>query len=359
MKEEFCIFFDILGTTSNFKGIKNDEEEVKLLDRYERLMEIIRYEARKIYISKGKIKYFSDNVFVSTPKNKLKELYNLLDFISICQIRSITECNLSIRGGVAFDTIRNKDGILMGKGLIKAHEEEGKAVYPWVKFNKETVKIYNEVLSEKRKEKASKVKGATRKNIEKVKKVLKEEEGWTLLRIFKIRNGAFLNYLDVLKDNKDILNILKKHKEFITKELKKDLNKLNRNQIKFIELKDQIILKMFKYFSDEILVVQLKKNLESRNNFFERKTGTLEKIKILESEMKALKKERKTLRKESNQFISELKEKKYVQNKIMKVRQKYLFLAFYHHAMVEHFILEKKLRKEDRENKIDYSKLYN
>lgn len=210
------------------------------------------------YISKGKIKYFSDNVFVSTPKNKLKELYNLLDFISICQIRSITECNLSVRGGVAFDTIRNKDGILMGKGLIKAYEEEGKAVYPWVKFNKETVKIYNEVLSEKRREKASKVKGATRKNIEKVKKVLKEEEGWTLLRIFKIRNGAFLNCLDVLKDNKDILNILKKHKKFITKELKKDLNKLNKNQI---------ILKMFKYFSDEILVVQLKKNLESRNNF--------------------------------------------------------------------------------------------
>lgn len=58
MKEEFCIFFDILGTTSNFKGIKDDEEEVKLLDRYERLMEIIRYEARKIYIKRENKVFF-------------------------------------------------------------------------------------------------------------------------------------------------------------------------------------------------------------------------------------------------------------------------------------------------------------
>lgn len=357
MTEEFCIFFDVLGTTSYFKGIKNGEE-IKLLDRYERLMEIIRYEAKKINISKSKITYFSDNIFVSTPKNKLKELYNLLDFISICQIRSITECNLSIRGGVAFDTIRNKENILMGKGLIKAHDEEAKAVYPWVKFNKETIEIYDKLLSEKRKEKASKVKGATRENVEKVKEELTKEENWNLLRILKIRNGAFLNYLNILKDNKDILIVLKKHKEFIYKKLKNDLTELDKSQIEFIELKDKLIIMMFKYFAFEVFISVSRNNLENNKYFFVNEEKSLRAIKHYESEMELIREERKKLRKEINQFNLELKDKIYIQNRIMKVRQKYLFLSFYHNTMTTHFISEKKLREEDGVIKIDYPTLY-
>lgn len=339
MTEEFCIFFDVLGTTSYFKGIKNGEE-IKLLDRYERLMEIIKYEAKKINISKSKIKYFSDNIFVSTPKNKLKELYNLLDFISICQIRSITECNLSIRGGVAFDTIRNKDNILMGKGLIKAHDEETKAVYPWIKFNKETIKIYDKLLSEKRKEKVSKVKGATRENVEKVKEELTKEENWDLFRILKIRKGAFLNYLNIIKDNQNLLGILEKHKNFIVANLKNDLKKIDEEDLDFLKLKDGLINMGFKFIAYNML---LKAEVKEEN---------IVNINIAINEI------RKEIKKQINALNQSLKSKDTIQN-IMKIRKKYLFLAFYHNAMVEHFILEKKLRKEDRENKIDYSKLYN
>ena len=363
MKEEFCIFFDVLGTSAKFKHI-TIEEEVKVLDKYEKLLEIIRCEAEKIDIPKNKIKYFSDNIFVSVSKNGLKEINELLNFISSCQVKAITECEFVMRGAIVFNTIRNSDKVLMGKGLIEAYNEEEKAKYPWLKFNEKAINQYDELLKRRTEEAMDKINIETRKNFDKddnyskIKKSITEElikSRVDKLRILKIRNSGFLNYLHYIKDEKEIDYILKKHKEFIIKNLKKDLSILTEEELKLIKIKDCMYIRMFWYFAYKMHIEISRENLDFiKNNPRAEKllwNSDESVISNLEEEIKKGNEIRKELRKQINPLYFKKGMRKKINN-IVKIRDKYLFLAFYHNLFID-FIKEK--NKEINANKNEYT----
>ena len=139
LKEEFCVFFDVLGTKSKFLT-SNFEEEEKLVKKYENFIKDIK----EILINNGfkenEIKLFSYNIFINFQNTTLKEMYNIFRCLAYIQIMAIEKYNFLLRGGVEYSTIYNKKEIVIGKGLVEAVELEKEANYPIIMLGEKTQK---------------------------------------------------------------------------------------------------------------------------------------------------------------------------------------------------------------------------
>ena len=139
LKEEFCVFFDVLGTKSKFLT-SNFEEEEKLVKKYENFIKDIK----EILINNGfkenEIKLFSDNIFINFQNTTLKEMYDIFRCLAYIQIMAIEKYNFLLRGGVEYSTIYNEKEIVIGKGLVEAVELEKEANYPIIMLGEKAQK---------------------------------------------------------------------------------------------------------------------------------------------------------------------------------------------------------------------------
>ena len=139
LKEEFCVFFDVLGTKSKFLT-SNFEEEEKLVKKYENFIKDIK----EILINNGfkenEIKLFSDSIFINFPNTTLKEIYDIFRCLAYIQIMAIEKYNFLLRGGVEYSTIYNEKEIVIGKGLVEAVELEKEANYPIIMLGEKAQK---------------------------------------------------------------------------------------------------------------------------------------------------------------------------------------------------------------------------
>ena len=126
LKEEFCVFFDVLGTKSEFLT-SNFEEEEKLVKKYENFIKDIKEILRDNGFEEDKIKLFSDNIFINFPNTTLKEIYNVFRCLAYIQIMAIEKYKFLLRGGVEYSTIYNEKDIVIGKGLVEAVKLEEEA----------------------------------------------------------------------------------------------------------------------------------------------------------------------------------------------------------------------------------------
>ncbi|WP_249520029.1 hypothetical protein [Fusobacterium nucleatum] len=129
LKEEFCVFFDVLGTKNKFLT-SNFEEEEKLVKDYENFIRDIKEILMNNGFKENKIKLFSDNIFINFPNTTLKEMYKVFSCLAYIQIKAIEKYNFLLRGGVEYSTIYNEKDIVIGKGLVEAVKLEEEANYP-------------------------------------------------------------------------------------------------------------------------------------------------------------------------------------------------------------------------------------
>lgn len=251
LKEEFCVFFDVLGTKSKFLT-SNFEEEEKLVKKYENFIKDIK----EILINNGfkenEIKLFSDNIFINFPNTTLKEMYDVFRCLAYIQIMAIEKYNFLLRGGVEYSTIYNEKDIVIGKGLVEAVELEKDANYPII------------ILGERAKEEHLK------KIYEESKKYMKEEilndkdmysamsgvensrknSGTSVQTTIRVNDKIFINYLMIsYEENKeDFFKIISKHKNFIVESLRSDENKFyKKNNNVYIKNLRNILEKYFNY----------------------------------------------------------------------------------------------------------------
>ena len=251
LKEEFCVFFDVLGTKSKFLTF-NFEEEEKLVKKYENFIKDIKEILRDNGFEEDKIKLFSDNVFINFPNTTLKEMYDVFRCLAYIQIMAIEKYNFLLRGGVEYSTIYNEKELVIGKGLVEAVELEKDANYPII------------ILGERAKEEHLK------KIYEESKKYMKEEisndkdmysamsgvensrknGGTSVQTTIRVNDKIFINYLMIsYEENKeDFFKIISKHKNFIVESLRNDENKFyKKNNNIYIKNLRNILEKYFNY----------------------------------------------------------------------------------------------------------------
>ena len=178
LKEEFCIFFDVLGTKNKFLT-SNLEEEEKLVKKYENFIKDIK----EILINNGfkenEIKLFSDNIFINFPNTTLKEMYDVFRCLAYIQIMAIEKYKFLLKGIVEY----NK------KDLVDIFEEEKEFNYPLIMLG------------------------------DSIKEDVLEDFSQSLI---KISDKFYINYLSIYyEDNNedDFFNIMLKHKKFIKEKL--------------------------------------------------------------------------------------------------------------------------------------------
>lgn len=302
IKKEVCIFFDVLGTKAFFDKVKeNTQEERELIQKYRDLVKFIKKEVKDIFeLSKNKVKYFSDNIFISFD-TKVEDIGYILIFLARVQLVSIVKFGLPIRGGITLGNICNTD-VLIGKGLIDSYTMEGNANYPMIQMSNEFFELVKGKYIKSLKEISyfkflSQGKKITKMNPKEKKDFINEvKEEYKLIgtydeNLFFIYNGnIFLHFLNVLIINHSLVElnvtydffdeildeedvnmdnfkeyIIKKMKSFIEKqklEIRKEMqvkNKINKLDETEIYLKDKIKKE----------IIKSKNNLDKKNEFLD------------------------------------------------------------------------------------------
>lgn len=326
LKEEFCVFFDVLGTKSKFLT-SNFEEEEKLVKKYENFIKDIK----EILINNGfkenEIKLFSDNIFINFPNTTLKEMYDVFRCLAYIQIMAIEKYNFLLRGGVEYSTIYNEKDIVIGKGLVEAVKLEEEANYPIIILGEKAQKEFLRILKEEKEE------------------VLKQYKNF-IHTIIRIDDKMYINYLLLYyeKNQEKSLNILLKHREFIRERLIENSKEFYKNT-DYIEkdiLGIHFFYKIFEYMKYDIL--------ENMNQAKEQ--NNIEEYKRLESTELNFEKEIENKEKEFNEFKGKLKDN---EESILKIREKYLYLFNYHNKMAN-FLMK---NNEDEKTKcsIDFKEI--
>ena len=237
LKEEFCVFFDVLGTKSEFLT-SNFEEEEKLVKKYENFIKDIKEILRDNGFEEDKIKLFSDNIFINFPNTTLKEIYNVFRCLAYIQIMAIEKYTFLLRGGVEYSTIYNEKDIVIGKGLVEAVKLEEEANYPIIILGEKAQKEFLRILKEEKEE------------------VLKQYKNF-IHTIIRIDDKMYINYLLLYyeENQEKSLNILLKHREFIKEKLIENSKKFykNRNCIEKDILEIHFFYKIFEYKKYDIL----------------------------------------------------------------------------------------------------------
>lgn len=347
LKEEFCVFFDVLGTKSKFLT-SNFEEEEKLVKKYENFIKDIK----EILINNGfkenEIKLFSDNIFINFPNTTLKEIYDIFRCLAYIQIMAIEKYNFLLRGGVEYSTICNEKDIVIGKGLVVAVELEKEANYPII------------MLGERAKEELSKKDDFINKQyindfiknepeIENIDsaiakiKIMREKNGESIATIIRINDKTYINYLATYYENQNresFIKMMLRHKKFIIESLKKneeeflkDTKNSNNNELKnyfdytYYNINKNYILEYIKEIDE-----QNKKILHTGSPIKQKNIEFKEKLENNYKEKKELKKELVEVDKKIKQINFCVKGNS--KENILKVREKYIYLLYYHNSFL-------------------------
>lgn len=320
LKEEFCVFFDVLGTKNKFLT-SNFEEEEKLVKDYENFIKDIKKILEENGFEKDKIKLFSDNIFINFPNTTLKEMYDVFRCLAYIQIKAIEKYNFLLRGGVEYSTIYNEKDIVIGKGLVEAVKLEEEANYPIIILGEKAQKEFLRILKEEKEE------------------VLKKYKNF-IHTIIRIDDKMYINYLLLYyeKNQEKSLNILLKHREFIRERLIENSKEFYKNT-DYIEkdiLGIHFFYKIFEYRKYDIL-----ENMNQSNEL-----SDIKNYQKLEEKKLKLEEGLKNMKEKFSKFESKFKDN---EKGILKIREKYLYLFNYHNKMVDF------LMKNNEDEKIKYS----
>lgn len=320
LKEEFCVFFDVLGTKNKFLT-SNFEEEEKLVKNYENFIKDIKEILKENGFEEDKIKLFSDNIFINFPNTTLKEMYDVFRCLAYIQIKAIEKYNFLLRGGVEYSTIYNEKDIVIGKGLVEAVKLEEEANYPIIMLGEKAQKEFLRILKEEKEE------------------VLKKYKNF-IHTIIRIDDKMYINYLLLYyeENQEKSLNILLKHREFIKEKLIENSKKFykNTNCIEKDILKIHFFYKIFEYKKYDIL-----ENMNQSNEL-----SDIKNYQKLEEKKLKLEEGLKNMKEKFSKFESKFKDN---EKGILKIREKYLYLFNYHNKMVDF------LMKNNEDEKIKYS----
>ena len=367
LKEEFCVFFDVLGTKSKFLT-SNFEEEEKLVKKYENFIKDIKEILRNNGFEEDKIKLFSDNIFINFPNTTLKETYDVFRCLAYIQIMAIEKYNFLLRGGVEYSTIYNEKDIVIGKGLVEAVELEKDANYPII------------ILGERAKEEHLK------KIYEESKKYMKEEilndkdmysamsgvensrknSGTSVQTTIRVNDKIFINYLMIsYEENKeDFFKIISKHKNFIVESLRSDENKFyKKNNNVYIKNLRNILEKYFtyeeklneeSYIQENLNQIEEEKKafieiIDSEKEIFEKYIEIYdEKIKKQKESLSNIEKSLAGVKKSFKREIFKVqKENKKIEGDL-NIRKKYIYLYCYHNKIINYLNKFEKNRYKDQ-----------
>ncbi|HCE32197.1 hypothetical protein [Fusobacterium sp.] len=367
LKEEFCVFFDVLGTKSKFLT-SNFEEEEKLVKKYENFIKDIK----EILINNGfkenEIKLFSDNIFINFPNTTLKEMYNVFRCLAYIQIMAIEKYNFLLRGGVEYSTICNEKDIVIGKGLVEAVKLEEEANYPIIMLGERAKeedekkhylideKYINEVIKNLGIKNIEDIKKLDiKKEVEKIKNIKKinGESGATVIRI---NDRTYINYLGIYYESQNkesFIKIMLSHKKFIVESLKKNKEEFFKNIKNFNseELKnilknhfDYTFCNIKKNYILEDLKENNEQNLQIDSSIFENKYNENNQRK------KELINDLKNTEENIKKKYSNIKD---IEDNILKVREKYIYLLYYHNSF-----LRRVFEKDKGIDKNNYDKCF-
>lgn len=355
LKEEFCVFFDVLGTKNKFLT-SNFEEEEKLVKGYENFIKDIKKILEENGFEKDKIKLFSDNIFINFPNTTLKEMYDVFRCLAYIQIKAIEKYNFLLRGGVEYSTIYNEKDIVIGKGLVEAVELEKDANYPIImlgeKAQKEDLKKHyltdekyiDEIIENLGIKSIDDIKELDiNKQVEKIKdrKQINGESGATVIRI---NDRTYINYLGIYYESQNkesFIKMMLSHKKFIIESLKKNEEEFLKNEKNFNikELKN-ILKNHFDYIFYNIrknYILEYIKEIDEQNSQID--------SSIFETKYNENNQKKKELIKELKNIDEDIKE---IDDNILKVREKYIYLLCYHNSFLERVDkIYKNIKNED------------
>lgn len=361
LKEEFCVFFDVLGTKSKFLT-SNFEEEEKLVKKYENFIKDIKEILMNNGFKENEIKLFSDNIFINFPNTTLKEMYKVFSCLAYIQIKAIEKYNFLLRGGVEYSTIYNEKDIVIGKGLVKAVGLEKDANYPIIMLgerakeehlkkddfiNKQYIKdfIKNEPEIENMDSAEEKIKDK------------KQINGESIATVIRINDRTYINYLGIYYENENkenFVEMLLNHKKFIVKNFKKNkeeffksVRKDNNEELKnhfdyiFYNIKKNYILEYIKEIDEQNgKIIHVGSPIKQKNIDFK------EKLENNCKENEKLKKNLEEINKKIDFYIKENNK-----DNILKVREKYIYLLYYHNSFLRRVFEKDKNIVENDYNK--------
>ena len=370
LKEEFCIFFDVLGTKSKFLT-SNFEEEEKLVKKYENFIKDIK----EILINNGfkenEIKLFSDNIFINFQNTTLKEMYDIFRCLAYIQIMAIEKYNFLLRGGVEYSTIYNEKEIVIGKGLVEAVELEKEANYPIImlgeKAQKENLKknyltdkkYIDEIIENKNIDDIKEL--DINKEVAKIKDK-KQINGESTTTVIRINDRTYINYLATYYENQNresFIKMMLSHKKFIIESLKKneeeflkDTKNFNNNELKnyfdytYYNINKNYILEYIKEIDE-----QNKKYLHIGSPIKQKNIEFKEKLENNYKEKEKLKKELEEIDKKIKEVNFYVKGNN--KENILKVGEKYIYLLYYHNSF-----LRRVFKKDKGIDKNNYDKCF-
>lgn len=338
LKEEFCV---VLNISSNL-------EEEKLLHRYKMFIRDIKIILKDNNFNEYEINSEVNNISINILNKTLKEIANVLKCIAYIQIMAIEKYNFLLRGGVEYSTICNEKDIVIGKGLVVAVELEKEANYPII------------MLGERAKEELSKKDDFINKQyindfiknepeIENIDsaiakiKIMREKNGESIATIIRINDKTYINYLATYYENQNresFIKMMLRHKKFIIESLKKneeeflkDTKNSNNNELKnyfdytYYNINKNYILEYIKEIDE-----QNKKILHTGSPIKQKNIEFKEKLENNYKEKKELKKELVEVDKKIKQINFCVKGNS--KENILKVREKYIYLLYYHNSFL-------------------------
>ena len=372
LKEEFCVFFDVLGTKSKFLT-SNFEEEEKLVKKYENFIK----DMKEILINNGfkenEIKLFSDNTFINFQNTTLKEMYDIFRCLAYIQIMAIEKYNFLLRGGVEYSTIYNEKEIVIGKGLVEAVELEKEANYPIImlgeKAQKENLKKHyltdkkyiDEIIENKNIDDIKEL--DINKEVAKIKDK-KQINGESTTTVIRINDRTYINHLATYYDyenqnRESFIKMMLSHKKFIIESLKKneeeflkDTKNFNNNELKnyfdytYYNINKNYILEYIKEIDE-----QNKKYLHIGSPIKQKNIEFKEKLENNYKEKEKLKKELEEIDKKIKEVNFYVKGNN--KENILKVREKYIYLLYYHNSF-----LRRVFEKDKGIDKNNYDKCF-
>lgn len=211
ISNEYCVFLDLLGFSNeiikNSKAKTGNKHLLKFMTCYKKAKQYLEHD----YTKNFKMKTFSDNIYINFKliDDGESEFGRLVGSISRYQLE-MTLSDFFVRGGWCFGETFIDDDFIYGAGLIRAHELEEAAKYPFISIDCE----FFETIIKKHINYSS-----------------WENSPWVCPQFNDImvfyenkKPKYFVNYLYAAIEfidecPEDSLNLLKKHKEIIEKNL--------------------------------------------------------------------------------------------------------------------------------------------
>ena len=280
---------------------------------------------------------------------------------------AIEKYNFLLRGGVEYSTICNEKDIVIGKGLVVAVELEKEANYPII------------MLGERAKEELSKKDDFINKQyindfiknepeIENIDsaiakiKIMREKNGESIATVIRINDRTYINYLATYYENQNresFIKMMLSHKKFIIESLKKneeeflkDTKNSNNNELKnyfdytYYNINKNYILEYIKEIDE-----QNKKYLHIGSPIKQKNIEFKEKLENNYKEKEKLKKELEEIDKKIKEVNFYVKGNN--KENILKVREKYIYLLYYHNSF-----LRRVFEKDKGIDKNNYDKCF-